>query len=53
VVNSGYSTDLAAALAAAGKVYEFYQYDSGGHNITSPAFDAAMERTIAFFREHL
>ena len=53
VVNIGYSTDLAAALAAANKVYDFYQYDSGGHNINSPAFDTAMQRTIAFFQEHL
>lgn len=53
VVNIGYSSDLAAALAAANKVYEFYQYDNGGHNINSPAFDAAMQRTIGFFQEHL
>jgi dienelactone hydrolase len=53
VVNIGYSADLAAALEAAGKVHEFYQYEGGGHNINSPYFDAAMERTIAFFREQL
>ncbi len=53
VVNIGYSADLAAALAAANKVYEFYQYEGGGHNINSPYFDQAMQRTIEFFREHL
>ena len=53
VVNIGYSIDLAAALDAANKVYEFFQYEGGGHNINSPYFNAAMERTIAFFREHL
>ena len=53
VVNIGYSSDLASALAAANKVYEFYQYDGGGHNINSPYFEEAMQRTIEFFQEHL
>jgi uncharacterized protein len=53
VVNIGYSRDLAAVLAANDKTYEFYEYDSGGHNINSPSFELAMGRTIAFFREHL
>ncbi len=53
VVTVDYARDLAAVLNAAGKVYEFYEYDGGGHNITSPYFDAAMQRTIAFFQEHL
>lgn len=53
VVDIGYSTDLAAALTAAGKQFEFYQYEGGGHNINSPYFEQAMERTIEFFREKL
>jgi hypothetical protein len=53
VVNVGYSIDLAAVLAAHGKVYEFYQYQGGGHNIDSPYFEAAMQRTVAFFQQHL
>lgn len=53
VVSPGYSDDLAAALNAAGKAYEYYQYDGGGHNIASPAFNEAIKRTIAFFQEHL
>ncbi|MBI5668010.1 MAG: alpha/beta fold hydrolase [Chloroflexi bacterium] len=53
VVNIGYSRDLAAVLQAHGKVYEFYEYDSGGHNIGAPSFDLAMQRTIAFFRAYL
>lgn len=53
VVNIGYSRDLAAVLQASGKTYEFYEYDSGGHNISAPSFDLAMQRTIAFFRLHL
>lgn len=53
VVNIGYSQDLAAVLDAANKPYEFYQYEGGGHNITSPYFSDAMQRTIEFFRTHL
>ena len=53
VVNIGYSLGLAAVLQENDKVYEFHQYEGGGHNISSPYFEAAMQRTIAFFREHL
>lgn len=53
VVNIGYSRDLAAVLEANGKAYEFYEYDSGGHNISSPSFELAIQRTIAFFQENL
>ncbi|MFO7634317.1 MAG: hypothetical protein R6W76_17340 [Caldilinea sp.] len=53
VVTIEYARDLAAVLNVANKVYEFYEYDGGGHNISSPAFDEAMQRTIAFFQEHL
>ncbi len=53
VVNVGYSNDLAAVLNAAGKEYEYYQYEGGGHNIDSPYFNEAIQRTIAFFQAHL
>jgi dipeptidyl aminopeptidase/acylaminoacyl peptidase len=53
VVNIGYSIDLANILQAHGKTYEFYQYEGGGHNISSPYFETAMQRTIAFFQQHL
>ena len=53
VVTVNYSRDLAEALRAAGKVYGYYEYASGGHNITSPSFDDAMRRTIAFFKMYL
>lgn len=53
VVNVGYSDDLAAVLNVAGKVYEYYQYDGGGHNIASPYFNEAMRRTIEFFQKYL
>lgn len=53
VVNIGYSQDLAAVLAAANKSYELHLYDGGGHNIDSPYFSEAMQRTVAFFQTHL
>lgn len=53
VVNIGYSTALDNVLSANDKVYEFFQYAGGGHNITSPYFEDAMLRTIAFFQKHL
>jgi uncharacterized protein len=53
VVNIGYSRDLAAVLRDTGKTYELYEYDTGGHNIGSPSFELAMQRTIAFFRNNL
>jgi uncharacterized protein len=53
VVNIGYSVDLAAVLNAHGKEYEFYTYEGGGHNLVSPYFDQAMQRTVAFFKDHL
>jgi uncharacterized protein len=53
VVNIGYSVDLAAVLQAHGKEYEFYTYEGGGHNLVSPYFDQAMQRTVAFFKDHL
>lgn len=53
VVNVGYSRDLATALGAAGKTYEFYEYAGGEHNIDSPYFEDAMLRTVVFFQKHL
>ncbi len=53
VVNIGYSQDLAAVLQEAGKFYELHTYEGGGHNIESPYFGEAMQRTIQFFRDHM
>ncbi len=53
VVNIGYSQDLAAVLQEAGKFYELYTYEGGGHNIESPYFGDAMQRTIQFFRDQM
>lgn len=53
VVDVGYSIDLAEILTTEAKPHEFYQYEGGGHNINSPYFERAMERTITFYRTHL
>jgi dipeptidyl aminopeptidase/acylaminoacyl peptidase len=53
VVNIGYSFDLASVLQENGKQYEFYSYEGGGHNLISPYFDQAMQRTVEFFRDNL
>ncbi len=53
VVNIGYSRDLSRILTENGKFHEFYEYDGGGHNISSPYFEDAMLRTILFFQTYL
>ena len=53
VVNIGYSRDLVKVLKENGKTYEFYEYAGGGHNISSPYFETAMERTVKFFKDNL
>lgn len=53
VVSIRYSEGLAEALLANGKQYEFYRYDGGGHNLLSPYFEQAMQRTVEFFRDNL
>ncbi len=53
VVSIGYALDLAQVLREQAKLYAFYSYEGGGHNITSPYFETAMARTIEFFRQNL
>ena len=53
VVNIAYSRDLVAVLEENNKEYEFYEYQGGGHNLTSPYFDIAMQRTVDFFKDRL
>lgn len=53
VVDIGYSRDLADVLKETNKDYELFEYVSGGHNIDSPYFEEAMQRTVEFFKENL
>jgi dipeptidyl aminopeptidase/acylaminoacyl peptidase len=52
-VNIGYSRDLSRELEKSGKSFEFYEYPGGGHNLNSPYFEQAMQRTVEFFRNNL
>jgi len=53
VVNIGYSRDLGQVLKESSKTYELYEYEGGGHNISSPYFEEAMERSVQFFKKNL
>ena len=53
VVNIGYSRDLVKVLKDNNKIYEIYEYEGGEHNISSPYFEQAMERTVNFFEKNL
>ena len=53
VVDVGYARDLAKVLEENGKKYEIYEYEEGGHNIESPYFEVATQRTIKFFKKNL
>lgn len=53
VVNIGYQRDLVEVLKENEIKYEDYEYDGGGHNINSPYFETAMQRTVNFFKENL
>ncbi len=47
------SENLKSALEGAGKAVEYYTYQGADHNISSPGFEAAMQRSIDFFKKNL
>lgn len=51
VVNIGYSRDLKSVLESRGLGVEYFEYRSGGHNISGPSFGAAMRRTVDFLQD--
>lgn len=53
VVNIGYSRDLMSLFDKTKVEHKLYEYPSGGHNISGPSFNLAMERTVNFFKSHL
>lgn len=53
VVNIGYSRDLIALLDKTSVPHEFYEYETGGHNIEGSSFTLAMEKTVTFFKRYL
>jgi len=48
-----FSASLYEKLILAGKTAEYYIYPGGDHNIDSPNFESAMERSIEFFDRYL
>lgn len=53
VVNVEYSRNLARLLEERGVTYDYTEYPRGGHNISAPSFNQAMNKTIDFFVTHL
>ncbi|MEX1052221.1 MAG: alpha/beta fold hydrolase [Patescibacteria group bacterium] len=53
VVNIRYSSNLNDILDNTSISHEFYEYSSGGHNITGSSFNSAMQRTVDFFKKNL
>jgi dipeptidyl aminopeptidase/acylaminoacyl peptidase len=48
-----FSQDLFTSLQKIGKIVEYYDYPGGDHNISSPNFELAMQRSIDFFNTYL
>jgi len=53
VVNIGYSRNLVKLLEQYGIKHEFFEYQSGGHNINGASFSVAIERTVDFYKKYL
>ncbi len=53
VVNIEYSRNLNRLLDQTSVNHSFYEYSSGGHNLTGVSFSQAMQRTVEFFKKHL
>lgn len=48
-----FSESLKKALEMVGKTVEFYTYEGADHNISSPHFELAIKRSVAFFDKYL
>jgi uncharacterized protein len=48
-----FSENLKTKLEALGKTVEYYSYPNGDHNISSPNFELAMQRSLDFFDKYL
>lgn len=49
VVNVEYSRNLNNILEQRGVKHEYFEYTTGGHNLNSPSFEQAMERSVKFY----
>ncbi len=48
-----FSQNLFTSLQKLGKIAEYYNYPGGDHNISSPDFEVAMQRSVDFFNTYL
>jgi len=53
VVNVGYGRNLNELLNQYNISHEFFEYPSGGHNLTGSSFNQAMQRTVNFYKLYL
>ncbi len=53
VVSIEYSLNLINVLEGTSVQSELFEYQTGGHNITGPAFNQAMARTVEFYANRL
>lgn len=53
VVNINYNRDLMKLFDATSVPHEMNEYPTGGHNISGPSFDEAMQNTVAFYKKYL
>src|SRR3989344_177862 len=53
VVSIDYSRNLISLLNTKNVLNEFYEYPSGGHNLTGTSFTQSMQRTVNFFTNNL
>lgn len=47
------SEELVGAIEKIGGKVEYYEYQQADHNLSNPAFNSAMERTVEFFKKEL
>lgn len=53
IVDIRYSQGLNTILDSTSIPHEYYDYASGGHNITGNSYSQAMDRTVEFFTQYL
>jgi dipeptidyl aminopeptidase/acylaminoacyl peptidase len=53
VVSIDYSRNLIRILDGTPIIHELKEYPSGGHNLTGPIFNQAMQNTVEFFKKYL
>ena len=53
VVSSEYTRNLQQFLELTSIPHQVFEYETGGHNLESPSFNPAMQRTVEFYQRYL